>query len=219
MFFTAGWIEEALERYRTRSPQDTIMGKRVVFSERHYLAALLHIYTGTFTLETLARLAGLSLEELLRQRAQVDFMTLVDYLRTCFAEWFREHLLMRDFALPEYGLLALEYLHLEEQVRAQIRIPLLNQLKYLCEELEDKLAGGKTLAPYDERQLRRLLLFFLSVEALRPSLCSRLVNRTREAAERAYPGEFSRLELPAKEGFAESLCHYLEEALGHVARA
>ncbi|QJA06912.1 hypothetical protein FVE67_08980 [Thermosulfurimonas marina] len=219
MFFTAGWIEEALERYRRRSLQDTIMGKKIAFSDRHYLAALLHIYTGTFRLESLACLAGLSLEELLHQRSQVDFMSLVDYLRTRFAEWFREHLLMRDFTLPEYGLLALEYLHLEEQVRAQIRIPLLNQLKHLCEELEDKLAGGKTLAPYDERQLRRLLFFFLSAEALKPSLCGRLVNRTREAAERAYPGEFSRLELPEKEGFAESLYRYLEESLGYVARA
>ncbi|RUM86915.1 MAG: hypothetical protein DSZ24_07420 [Thermodesulfatator sp.] len=219
MFFTAGWVAEALERYRRRGPQDTIMGKKVVFSDRHYLAALLHIYTGTFGLEALARLANLPLEELLHQRSQVDFMSLVDYLRTRFAEWFREHLLLRDFELPEYGLLALEYLHLEEQVRAQIRIPLLHQLKYLREELEDKLSGGKTLAPYDERQLRRLLLFFLSVEALRPSLCGRLVNRTRETAERAYPGEFSRLELPERGDFVESLYRYLEESLRHVTGA
>ncbi|HIE33138.1 MAG TPA: hypothetical protein EYP81_03720 [Thermodesulfobacteriaceae bacterium] len=210
-YFTSRWVTEAFERYRKRRPQDTIMGKQVIFSDNHYLAALLHIYTGTFTLERIAELAGLGLEELRFQRSQVDFMSLVDYLRTRFSEWFREHLLMRDFALGEYGRLALEYLHLEEQVQSQIKIPLLNQLKNLCYELEDKLAGGKLLAPYDESLFRRLLLFFLSSEALRPTLSSRLVNQAKEAGERAYPGEFSRLELPEKTGFSDDLFKHLKE--------
>ncbi len=218
-FFTAEWVEAALERYRRRQPDDTIMGKKVVFSDRHYLAALLHIYTGSFSLEGIAQLSRISLEELLFQRTQVDFMSLVDYLQTRFSEWFREHLLMRDFELAEYGRLALEYIHLEEQVQSQIKIPLLNQLKNLCYELEDKLSGGKRLAPYDEALFRRLLLFFLSSEALRPTLSSRLVNRAREAGERAYPGEFARLELPEKDGFSESLFRYLKECLNYEERA
>ncbi len=215
MYFTAEWVEAALERYRRRQPEDTIMGKRVVFPERHYLAALLHIYTGSLSLEDIARLSGLSPEELLFQRTQVDFMSLVDYLRTRFSEWFREHLLLRDFEPAEYGRLALEYIHLEEQVQSQIKIPLLNQLKNLCYELEDRLSGGKRLAPYDEALFRRLLLFFLSSEALRPTLSSRLVNRAREAGEKAYPGEFVRLELPEREGFSEGLFRYLRECLSH----
>ncbi len=216
-YFTSTWVEAALERYRRRGPQDTIMGKPVAFSDRHYLAALLHIYTGTFSLERIALLAGISPEDLRFQRSQVDFMSLVDYLRTRFSEWFREHLLMRDFELAEYGRLALEYIHLEEQVQSQIKIPLLNQLKNLCYELEDKLSGGKRLAPYDEALFRRLLLFFLSSEALRPTLSSRLVNRAKEAGEKAYPGEFARLELPEKEGFSENLFYYLKESLSRAA--
>jgi len=211
-YFTPGWVVGALERYRNRRPQDTIMGKPIIFSEHHYLAALLHIYTGTFPLERIAELSGLDLEELRFQRSQVDFMSLVDYLRTKFSEWFREHLLMRDFALVEYGHLALEYIHLEEQVQSQIKIPLLNQLKNLCYELEDKLSGGKLLAPYDEALFRRLLLFFLSAEALRPTLSSRLVNQAKEVGERAYPGQFSRLEFPEKAGFSEKLFEHLKES-------
>ncbi|MBX6422874.1 hypothetical protein [Thermosulfurimonas sp. F29] len=214
-YFTSAWVEAALERYRRRGPQDTIMGKPVAFSDRHYLAALLHIYTGTLSLERIAAVAGISPEDLRLQRSQVDFMSLVDYLRTRFSEWFREHLLMRDFALAEYGRLALEYIHLEEQVQSQIKIPLLNQLKNLCYELEDKLAGGKVLAPYDEALFRRLLLFFLSSEALRPTLSARLINRAREAGERAYPGEFERLEIPEKEGFPEELFRHLKASLSH----
>ncbi len=216
-YFTANWIEAALERYRNRPPNATIMGKPVSFSERHYLAALLHIYTGTLSLERIAELSGITPEDLRNQRTQVDFMSLVDYLRTKFSEWFREHILMRDFTLEEYGLLALEYIHLEEQVRSQIRIPLLDQLKNLCYELEDKLVGGKRLAPYDEALLRRILLFFLSSEALKPTLSSRLVKRAKEAAERAYPGEFSELRLPKKEGFSDEFFGHLRRVLSRRA--
>ena len=210
-YISLRWVAEAFERYRKRGPGDTIMGKQVVFSDHHYLAALLHIYTGTFPPERIAEISGLAPEELYLQRSQVDFMSLVDYLRTRFSEWFREHLLMRDFALEEYGRMALEYLHLEEQVRSQIRIPLLHQLKHLCYELEDRLSGGKLLAPYDESLFRRLLLFFLSAEALRPTLSSRLVHKAKETGERAYPAQFSRLELPEKTDFSEELFRHLKE--------
>lgn len=212
-YFTSHWIEGALERYRRRSPKDTIMGKRIAFSDQQYLAALLHIYTGTFSLEGIARLAGLSLEDLLFQRSQVDFMSLVDYLRVRFSEWFREHLLGRDFELEEYGSLALEYIHLEEQVQSQVKIPLLRQLKYLCYELEDLWAGGKRLAPYDEALFRRLLHFFQAAEGLRPTLSSRLVERAQAIGEKAYPGEFIGLTLPEKEGFREAFFEHLEEVL------
>ena len=144
-------------------------------------------------------------------------MSLVEYLQTLFAEWFREHLLMRDYHPAEYGRIALEYCHLEEQVRSQIRIPLLDQLKYLCYDLEDRLLGGKRLLPYDENLFRRILFFFLAAESLKPTLSSRLVNRARDLAEKAYPGEFSRLELPSPEGFSEKLYQYLEEVLSHGA--
>ncbi|HFC97661.1 MAG TPA: hypothetical protein ENJ40_04265 [Thermosulfurimonas dismutans] len=216
-YLTVTWVEGALERYLRRRPEDTIMGKKIAFSPRHYLAALLHIYTGCFSLGRIARLAGLSEEELRFQRAQIDFMSLVDYLRTRFAEWFREHLLLRDYHPAEYGRIALEYCHLEEQVRSQVRIPLLDQLKHLCYDLEDRLSAGKGLPPYDEHLFRRLLFFFLAAEGLKPTLSSRLVNRARDLAERAYPGEFSRLELPSPEGFSEKLYQYLEEVLSHGA--
>jgi len=134
-------------------------------------------------------------------------------LRIKFSEWFREHLLARDFSEEEYGRLALEYVHLEEQVQAQIKIPLLNQLKQLCYELEDRLAGGKRLSPYDEALFRRLLTFFLVAEGIRPTLSSRLVNRAKSAGAKAYPGEFVRIPLPKKEGFKEAFLGHLEEVL------
>ncbi len=186
-FLGARWVGEALDRYHHRPPRATIMGKRIIFSNYHYLAALLHIYTGTFNLAQIAELAGLPLEELKFHRAQLDFMTLVDYLKTKFSEWFRETLIMRDFALEEYADIAWEYTKLDEMVQSQIKIPLLERLKHLTYAGKDCLAAGKTLDTYDLNVFRRLMSFFLLAEAIRPTLSSRLVReKALPVAEKTF---------------------------------
>ncbi len=166
------------------------MGKRIIFSNYHYLAALLHIYTGTFNLPQIAELANLPLEELKFHRAQLDFMTLVDYLKTKFSEWFRETLLMRDFCLEEYADIAWEYTKLDEMVQSQIKIPLLERLKHLTYACKDCLAAGKTLDTYDLNVFRRLMSFFLLAESIRPTLSSRLVReKALPVAEKSIPIE------------------------------
>ena len=167
---------EALDRYHHRPPRATIMGKRIIFPNYHYLAALLHIYTGTFNLQQIADLSSLPLEELKFHRQQLDFMTLVDYLKTRFSEWFREVLIMQDFELPEYAEIAWEYTKLDEMVQSQIKIPLLERLKHLMYAYQDCLSAGKDLDTYDRNVFRRLMSFFLLVETLRPTLSSRLVK-------------------------------------------
>ncbi len=163
------------------------MGKRIIFSNYHYLAALLHIYTGTFSLAQIAELAGLPLEELKFHRAQLDFMTLVDYLKTKFSEWFRETLLMRDFIIEEYADIAWEYTKLDEMVQSQIKIPLLERLKHLTYAGRDCLAAGKTLDTYDLNIFRRLMSFFLLAETIRPTLSSRLVKeKALPVAEKSF---------------------------------
>jgi hypothetical protein len=103
-------------------------------------------------------------------------MTLVDYLKTKFSEWFRETLLMRDFCLEEYADIAWEYTKLDEMVQSQIKIPLLERLKHLTYACKDCLAAGKTLDTYDLNVFRRLMSFFLLAESIRPTLSSRLVR-------------------------------------------
>ncbi len=176
MFLAARWVIEALDRYHHRPPRATIMGKRIIFPNYHYLAALLHIYTGTFNLRQIAELSSLPYEELSFHREQLDFMTLVDYLKTRFSEWFRESLIMRDFSLPEYADIAWEFTKLDEMVQSQIKIPLLERLKHLMRACEEKLAAGSQLDTYDLNVFRRLMSFFILVETLRPTLSSRLVK-------------------------------------------
>ncbi len=175
-FLAARWVGEALDRYHHRPPRATIMGKRIIFSNYHYLAALLHIYTGTFKLAQIAELAGLPLEELKFHRAQLDFMTLVDYLKTRFSEWFRETLLMRDFTLEEYVDIAWEYTKLDEMVQSQIKIPLLERVKHLTYACRDCQEAGKSLDTYDLNVFRRLMSFFILAETIRPTLSSRLIK-------------------------------------------
>ncbi|NPA49992.1 MAG: hypothetical protein GXO20_08430 [Thermodesulfobacteria bacterium] len=221
-FLAAKWVGEALDRYHHRPPRATIMGKRIIFSNYHYLAALLHIYTGTFNLSQIAELANLPLEELKFHRDQLDFMTLVDYLKTRFSEWFRETVLMRDFSLEEYADIAWEYTKLDEMVQSQIKIPLLERLKHLTYACKDCLAAGKTLDTYDLNVFRRLMSFFLLAETIRPTLSSRLVKeKALPVAEKSleiepyktwqketYPQEETLLEV-LRESLRERTSHFL----------
>lgn len=194
MFLGAKWVVEALDRYHHRPPRATIMGKRIIFPNYHYLAALLHIYTGTLSLRQIAELCGLPLEELEFQRAQLDFMTLVDYLKTKFSEWFRETLMLRDYSLPEYAEIAWEYTKLDEMVQSQIRIPLLDRLKHLMQAGEECLACGRALDTYDRNIFRRLISFFMLAEEVRPTLSSRLIkDKAFPVAEKVFPEEVSGL--------------------------
>ncbi|MBA2849498.1 hypothetical protein G4V39_09895 [Thermosulfuriphilus ammonigenes] len=177
-FLAARWVGEALERYRNRPPKATIKGKRIVFSERHYLAALLHIYVGGgLSLSQVANLARLPVEEVRFQRTQIDFLTLADYLKTKFSEWYREMLQLEDFSLDSYAAIAWEFNLLEEMVRSQVKIPLLHRLKILAYDIDDYLQGGKEPDEYDRRVFRRLFTFFQLIEAIRPTLTRRLLER------------------------------------------
>ncbi|AEH44826.1 hypothetical protein Thein_0952 [Thermodesulfatator indicus DSM 15286] len=175
-YLAARWIEEALDRYHNRPPRATIMGKRVIFSNFHYLAALLHIYTGTFKLTQIAEIARLPREELDFHREQLDFMTLVDYLKTRFSEWFRETIMMRDFSLEEYADIAWEYTKLDEMVQSQIKIPLLERLKHLYQACETCQRLEKPMDTYDLNVFRRLMSFFILTETIKPTLSSKLIK-------------------------------------------
>ena len=195
------------------------MGKRIIFSNYHYLAALLHIYTGTFNLAQIAELANLPLEELRFHRDQLDFMTLVDYLKTRFSEWFRETLIMRDFTLEEYADIAWEYTKLDEMVQSQIKIPLLERVKHLTYACRDRQAVGKTLDTYDLNVFRRLMSFFLLAEAIRPTLSSRLIKeKALPVAEKSLEMEaykrWGRKDYPEEEELLSSLVEELREKTG-----
>lgn len=215
-YYTIEWIFSVLEIYKTKKVF-YIENKQVSFQPKFFLLALLHLYQKKhFPLEELAEILSINKEDILYHRGNFDFMYLVDLLRKEFASWFKDIILSRDFSLETYETLAREFLLLEEQLRKQIQIPLLNNIKNLNYELEDKLEIGKVLSKDDESVFFRILKFFDWVENFKESLCSRLINHSKELVEKAYPENikfFNKTPLTEEENFKQSLKEELKRRI------
>lgn len=215
-YYTLEWIFSVFKVYQTKK-NFYIEKKQVSFKPKLFLLALLHLYQRKhFSLEDLSEFLSIKKEDILSQRSSFDFMHLVDLLRKEFASWFRDLLISRDFSEEIYETLAREFLLLEEQLRKQIQIPLLNQIKNLSYELEDQIKNGKLLSEDHEKVFFRILKFFDRVENFQESLCSRLVNRAKELVEKAYPEKveiFSKTYLTREETFKQSLKEELKKRI------
>ncbi len=215
-YYTIEWIFSVLKVYQTKKIF-YIENKQVSFKPKFFLLALLHLYQKKhFPLEELSEFLSIDKEEIISHRSMFDFMYLVDLLRKEFASWFKEMVLSRDFSEQAYETLAREFLLLEEQLRKQIQIPLLNNIKNLNYELEDKIETGKSLSKDDENMFFRILKFFDWVENFQESLCSRLVNRAKELVEKAYPEKleiFNKVPLTNEENFKQNLKEELKRRI------
>jgi hypothetical protein len=184
-FYSLEWISEVFKRYQEEESSFFIEDKEVNFQPKHFLWALLHIYSKKELPFLGERLNVEDLESVL-QNQEFDFMYLVDLLRKEFAYWFRENIIYRDFSEENYFILAQEFLLLEEQLRKQIQIPLLDQMKKLILDLEEIVEENKPLEKFDKKKFFRLIKFFNTVERLEKSRCSRLVDRAKSVTKKAY---------------------------------
>jgi hypothetical protein len=202
-FLGSRWVGEALQRYRERPPLATLKGKRIVFSEREYTAALLHIYMGRGqNLSEIAELAHLSMEHLSFQRSQIDFMTLVDYLKTRFTAWYREILVIEEFSLTEYSDISEEFLLLDDIVQTQIRVPLWTQLRQTGLSLQSEIETELSIDAYDLTFFRRLFTFFILVDRLRPDVCHQMIKeRLVPIAETLLEKDLEAIERQAEETY------------------
>ncbi|MDI6789611.1 MAG: hypothetical protein QME44_02850 [Thermodesulfobacteriota bacterium] len=202
-FLGSRWVGETLQRYRERPPLATLKGKRIVFSEREYTAALLHIYMGRGqNLSEIAELAHLSMGHLSFQRSQIDFMTLVDYLKTRFTAWYREILVIKEFSLTEYSDISEEFLLLDDIVQTQIRVPLWTQLRQTGLSLQSKIETELSIDAYDLTFFRRLFTFFILVDRLRPDVCHQMIKeRLVPIAETLLEKDLEAIERQAEETY------------------
>ena len=187
-FYTVEWIIEVLKRYQAEETSFFIEDKEVSFKPKHFLWALLHIYSKK-ELPFLGENLDIKDLESVLEHQEFDFMYLVDLLRKEFSYWFKENILHRDFSEESYFTLAQEFLLLEEQLKKQIQIPLLDQMKKLILDLEEIVEKKKPLNSFDKRKFARLLKFFNLVEKIEKSKCSRLVKRAKNIVEKAYKGD------------------------------
>ncbi|WP_028840886.1 hypothetical protein [Thermodesulfobacterium hveragerdense] len=200
-FYTLEWIRELFKEFLNSENSFFIEEKGVGFEPKFFFWALLHIYKKQ-NLPEIFKALKVDLEELesLFNRQEFDFMFLVDLLRKEFSFWFRDVLLHKDFQSSDLLRVAWEFLMLEEQLRKQIQIPLLDRLKKLildAEEIIEKSSFSETT--FNERQFLRLLRFFNAVETLESSLSARLVERAKEVENKLNLGFKSDIPLLSEE--------------------
>jgi len=159
------WIENSIWEYRQgRRKFATLQGRQVIFPEKEFAAAAMHLYVGTFTLDEIANMASLSSAKLAFLRTQIDFMTLVDSLKASFARFFRENLMLNEYAPLDYVSIAAEYAAFEELARNQIRVPLFKRMTQLAASISRKERHRLPIDSYDLRSFKKLFSFFVFEE-------------------------------------------------------
>lgn len=149
----------------------------------YQIAALMHIYFGTLTLNEIAEKAGLSLDKLYSLRREPRFMFLVDLLKKEYSKEFREDLLLNDYLPEEYDILAVDFTILDEMVQMQIKVPLFAQLRNLSMSLKSQMTSGLSINTHEFTLFKRLFTFFSFVEKYARSLTSKSLPDIRHIAE------------------------------------
>ena len=171
LFLGHRWIQDSILEYRRGNNTFRILkGKAVIFPERHFAAAFMHLYVGTFSLAEIADMVSVTRAELSFLRTQIDFMTLVDTLKVSFAKYFREKLTLNEYRPGEYASIAAEYATFEELARNQIRFPLFRRMEALATSISDKVEFDISVDLYHLQTFKKLYSFFVFEESYLPAL-------------------------------------------------
>ena len=165
------WIQNSIFEYRRGNNTFRMLkGKAVIFPEKHFAAAFMHLYVGTFSLAEIADMVSVTRAELTFLRTQIDFMTLVDNLKVSFTKYFREKLILNEYRPGEYASIAAEYATFEELVRNQIRFPLFRRMEALATSISDKVEFDISVDLYHLQTFKKLYSFFVFEESFLPAL-------------------------------------------------
>jgi hypothetical protein len=165
------WIENAISEYRQgRGKFASFRGKQVIFAEKDIAAAAMHLYVGTFSLDEIASVISVPPAKLAFLRTQIDFMTVVDSIKASFARFFRENLILNEYAPVDYVYIASEYATFEELARNQIRVPLFKQMTKLAGSISEKERHQLPIDSYDLRTFKKLFSFFVFEECFLQAL-------------------------------------------------
>jgi len=162
LFLGHRWIQNSISEYRRGKNRFRMLeGKAVVFPERHFAAAFMHLYVGTFSLAEIADVVSVKRAELSFLRTQIDFMMLVDTLKVSFTKYFREKLVLNEYSPGEYASIAAEYATFEELARNQIRLPLFRRMEALAASISDKVEFDISVDLYHLQTFKKLYSFFV----------------------------------------------------------
>jgi len=215
------WLQKTWRAFNQAPVRPALRGRRLALTSRQYGAALLMAYLGRFSLAELSAAAGVDLDILKEWRRSPEFLLVMDWSKSRFADSFQETLLLEDFSWPAYQDIAGEFACLEESLRIRVRTGLYPQLQTLGERLLSQDHHGLSLEISSFPRFRRLFLFFGALEAFwpspaRPQLRERLLPLARELVWPALglaPDEELFGELWQKPGLLTSLKEILATAI------
>lgn len=171
VFLGQRWIEKSISDYRRGKTKPALLkGRGSIFPQKHFAAALMHLYVGTFSLGEIARMVSATRGELAFLRTQIDFMMLVDALKVSFSKYFRDKLMLNEYKPGEYATIAAEYAVFEELARNQIRLPLFRRMKALGTSISNKVEFDLSVDLYDLKSFKKLYSFFVFEESFLPAL-------------------------------------------------
>jgi hypothetical protein len=110
-------------------------------------------------------------------------MTLVDTLKTSFAGYFREHLMLNEYPPVGYASIAAEYAAFEELARNQIRVPLFKRMKQLADAISDKESHDLSIDLSDLISLKKLFSFFVFEECFLQALAKPSLPKLKRIAK------------------------------------
>lgn len=170
-FLGQRWIQNSISEYRMGNCEfASLKGRKVIFPEKHFAAALMHLYVGTFSLAEIAEMVSATGAEIEFLRTQIDFMMLVDAIKVSFTRYFRDKLILNEYRPIEYASIAAEYAAFEELARNQIRLPLFGRMKELAGSISDKEEFDLSIDQYDLKIYKKLFSFFVFEESFLPAL-------------------------------------------------
>lgn len=160
--------------------------KAATFKEESYpplLAALLHIYFGSLTLDEIAERAGMTRENLHGLRKNPRFFRFVDAFKKELSQEIVEDLLVNTYQLEDYDALASDFSLLDEVFQMQIRVPLISHLRKISDFIKSKTTHGLKIDTSEFMLFKRLFSFFILMEKYTPTLVSKPLQEMKQTAE------------------------------------
>ncbi|MGD9382871.1 MAG: hypothetical protein PVH55_02365 [Desulfobacterales bacterium] len=134
-------------------------------SPSQYGAALMQAYFGRASLTWISEHVGIPVQFLRQWRQEPQFLLIMDWSKSIFSKAFQENLILNDYSMAQYYIMAAEISLLEESLRLTVRMPLNRRFVKLGRFLMSRHKNDLDLNNYDLRLFRRLFLFFLALEA------------------------------------------------------
>jgi hypothetical protein len=160
--------------------------KATTFESQSYpplLAALLHIYFGSLTLDDIAGRTGITRLTLQDLRKNPRFFRYVDTFKKELAHEIIEDLLVNTYQLEEYDDLASDFSLFDEVFQMQIRVPLFSHLRKISDFIKSKTTHGLNIDTSEFMLFRRLFSFFILMEKYTPTLVSKSLKDMKQMAK------------------------------------